>query len=91
MHTHTRAGAGVSLLKKGLRPISQDALQVFDDVAYHEYGMPASEEECDALGVTCQHGNCVVLLQPRPADVRRDDPRRDDAACTCWSVPASSR
>ena len=28
MHTHTRAGAGISLLPKGLRPISQDALQV---------------------------------------------------------------
>ena len=28
MHTHTRAGTGVSVLKKGLRPISQDALAV---------------------------------------------------------------
>ena len=28
MHTHTRAGAGVSVMKKGLRPISQDALHV---------------------------------------------------------------
>ena len=26
LHTHTRAGAGVSLIEKGLRPISQDAL-----------------------------------------------------------------
>ena len=25
MHTHTRAGAGVSVLKQGLRPITQDA------------------------------------------------------------------
>src|SRR5580704_6569419 len=33
MHTHTRAGAGVSLLDNGLRPISQDALQVLDDIA----------------------------------------------------------
>jgi ribulose-5-phosphate 4-epimerase/fuculose-1-phosphate aldolase len=23
--------------------------------------MPTSQEECDALGVTCQHGNSVVL------------------------------
>ena len=29
MHTHTRAGTGVSVLKKGLRPISQDALAVW--------------------------------------------------------------
>ena len=62
MHTHTRAGAGVSLIRRGLRPISQDALLVLDEVAYHDYGLPASAEECDALGVTCQSGNCVVLL-----------------------------
>jgi len=62
MHTHTRAGAGVSMLANGLRPISQDALQVFDDVAYHDYGVPASPEECEALGRTCQKGSHMVLL-----------------------------
>ena len=62
MHTHTRAGAGVSLLRDGLRPISQDAIQILDEVAYHEYGVPASAEECEALGRTCARGNCVVLL-----------------------------
>jgi len=62
MHTHTRAGAGVSLLQDGLRPISQDALQILDDVAYHPYGVPASQEECEALGRTCARGSCVVLL-----------------------------
>jgi ribulose-5-phosphate 4-epimerase/fuculose-1-phosphate aldolase len=61
MHTHTRAGTGISVLKKGLRPISQDVLAVYDELAYHEYGMPASQEECDALGVTCQQGESVVL------------------------------
>jgi ribulose-5-phosphate 4-epimerase/fuculose-1-phosphate aldolase len=61
MHTHTRAGTGVSVLKKGLRPISQDVLAVWDDLVYHEYGMPTSDEECEALGVTCRGGNSVVL------------------------------
>src|SRR5215475_6850816 len=61
MHTHTRAGTGVSVLKQGLRPISQDVLAVYDELAYHEYGMPTSQEECDALGVTCQQGEAVVL------------------------------
>ena len=28
LHTHTRAGAGISLLDHGIRPISQDALHV---------------------------------------------------------------
>ena len=62
LHTHTRAGAGVSLLSDGLRPISQDVLSIYDDVAYHPYGVPASVEECEALGRTCQNGSCVVLL-----------------------------
>jgi ribulose-5-phosphate 4-epimerase/fuculose-1-phosphate aldolase len=62
MHTHTRAGGGVSLMKKGIRPISQDALAVYDDLVYHEYGVPTSQEECDALGVSCQKGDHVVLL-----------------------------
>lgn len=62
MHTHTRAGGGVSLMRKGLRPISQDALQVLDEIVYHEYGVPTTQEECDALGVSCQKGTCVILL-----------------------------
>jgi ribulose-5-phosphate 4-epimerase/fuculose-1-phosphate aldolase len=61
-HTHTRAGAGVSLLQHGLRPISQDAPSILDDVAYHPYGVPATTDECEALGHTCQQGSCVVLL-----------------------------
>jgi ribulose-5-phosphate 4-epimerase/fuculose-1-phosphate aldolase len=62
MHTHTRAGAGVAMAKSGLRPISQDALNVLDEVAYHEYGTPATQAECDALGASCQRGSCLVLL-----------------------------
>ena len=62
MHTHSRAGAGISMIRNGLRPISQDVLIVYDEIAYHEYGMPTTQEECDALGVSCQKGNCVVLL-----------------------------
>ena len=63
MHTHTRAGAGVAMAKSGLRPISQDALNVLDEVAYHEYGTPATQSECDALGVSCQKGSCLILLK----------------------------
>ncbi|MBN8871757.1 MAG: class II aldolase/adducin family protein [Rhodospirillales bacterium] len=62
LHTHTRAGAGLSLIRNGIRPISQDALEVYDDVVYHEYGVPATEEECEALGRSCASGSCVVLL-----------------------------
>jgi ribulose-5-phosphate 4-epimerase/fuculose-1-phosphate aldolase len=62
LHTHTRAGAGVSLIRNGIRPISQDAMHVIDDIVYHEYGVPATVEECEALGKSCATGSCVVLL-----------------------------
>jgi ribulose-5-phosphate 4-epimerase/fuculose-1-phosphate aldolase len=62
LHTHTRAGAGVSLIRNGIRPISQDAMHVIDDIVYHDYGVPATQEECDALGVSCKTGSCVVLM-----------------------------
>ena len=62
LHTHTRAGAGLSLIRNGIRPISQDSMHVIDDVVYHEYGVPATVEECEALGKSCATGSCVVLL-----------------------------
>ncbi len=76
MHTHTRAGTGVSVLKKGIRPISQDALSVYDDLVYHEYGMPTSQEECDALGVFLPGRQLGGAAQSRPAHRRNDDPGR---------------
>ncbi len=62
MHTHTRAGVTLALMPGGLRPISQDAMYVIDDVAYHEFGVPATQDECDALGESCRKGGAVVLL-----------------------------
>ena len=61
MHTHTRAGGGIALIERGIRPISQDALAVYDDVIYHEYGVPSSADECEALGRSCAQGSSVVL------------------------------
>ncbi|MDF0498865.1 class II aldolase/adducin family protein [Bradyrhizobium yuanmingense] len=63
MHTHTRPGTGISVLKRGLRPISQDVLEVYDELAYHEYGSLAAtaHEEGEALGLTCQKGDSIIL------------------------------
>jgi ribulose-5-phosphate 4-epimerase/fuculose-1-phosphate aldolase len=61
MHTHTRAGTGISVLEKGIRPISQDALEVYDELVYHEYASLASHDESDALGACCQKGESVIL------------------------------
>lgn len=61
MHTHTTAGIAVSMTREGLLPASQDALVVFDDLGYHDYGTPASAAECEALGRSCQGVNCIIL------------------------------
>src|SRR5436309_7686588 len=37
IHTHTRAGVGVSAMKCGLLPISQHAMMVQQQVTYHGY------------------------------------------------------
>ena len=61
LHTHTRAGIAISITKQGLLPLSQDAMVVLDDVGYHDYGTPATQAECDALGRSCKNVNCVIL------------------------------
>ncbi len=61
MHTHVRVGAGISVLERGIRPISQDALEVYHELVYHEYGSLGSHNEGDALGVSCQKGECLIL------------------------------
>jgi ribulose-5-phosphate 4-epimerase/fuculose-1-phosphate aldolase len=60
-HTHTPAGSAVSTLKNGLRPISQDALEIYDELGYHPYGDPTDAEECRAFARSCAHPNCVIL------------------------------
>jgi ribulose-5-phosphate 4-epimerase/fuculose-1-phosphate aldolase len=46
IHTHTRAGVAVSAMKCGLLPISQHAMRVQAEVAYHDYeGIALYKEE----------------------------------------------
>ncbi len=50
IHTHTRAGAAVSAMKCGLLPISQHAMMVQADVAYHDYeGIALYREEQERM------------------------------------------
>jgi ribulose-5-phosphate 4-epimerase/fuculose-1-phosphate aldolase len=61
LHTHSIAGSAVSTLKHGLLPISQDALEIYDEIGYHEYDVPGTKEECEALGRSCAIANSIIL------------------------------
>ena len=61
MHTHTRAGVGVSAQKKGLLPISQQSTFVLASLAYHEYeGVAFREDEKPRLQADL--GSCNHLM-----------------------------
>lgn len=61
MHTHTRAGVAVSTLRRGLRPISQDALEIWHELGYHDYNSTSAPGECEALARSCETANAIVL------------------------------
>jgi len=46
LHTHTRAGVGVSAQKRGLLPISQQASTIMSSLSYHDYeGIAVRDDE----------------------------------------------
>ena len=50
MHFHTRDGVAVSALREGLVPLSQNALNICMDVAYHAFeGVVDAEREAESL------------------------------------------
>jgi len=50
IHLHTRDGVAVSALTEGLLPLSQNALTVWGDVAYHDYeGVVAPDRERERI------------------------------------------
>lgn len=62
IHTHTPEGVAVSCQKEGLLPISQTALSVYYDVAYHDYeGIVFDAKEKDRLLPNIGDKNCVLL------------------------------
>ncbi len=62
IHTHTPEGVAVSCQKDGLLPISQSALSVYSDVAYHDYeGIVFDAEEKARLLPNVGNKNCIIL------------------------------
>ncbi|MCX7864264.1 MAG: class II aldolase/adducin family protein, partial [Novosphingobium sp.] len=62
MHFHTRDGVAVSALKEGLLPLSQNALNIWADVGYHDYeGVVSPGEEKARLQADLGSRNMMIL------------------------------
>lgn len=62
LHTHTIAGVAVSIQKDGLMPISQQALTIIHDLAYHDYeGIALDGEEKKRLVAHLGKRNNLIL------------------------------
>jgi ribulose-5-phosphate 4-epimerase/fuculose-1-phosphate aldolase len=62
MHLHTRDGVAVSTLREGLLPLSQNALNVYHDVAYHAFeGVATAEDERERLAADIGGKHLMIL------------------------------
>jgi ribulose-5-phosphate 4-epimerase/fuculose-1-phosphate aldolase len=62
IHLHTLDGAAVSAMTEGLLPLTQTALQLYHDVAYHEYeGVADDLDECQRLQADLGQHNVMIL------------------------------
>ena len=62
LHTHTRAGVGVSAQKQGLLPISQQSTLVLGSLAYHDYeGIAIRDDEKARLQANMGNANFLML------------------------------
>lgn len=62
MHLHTPAGQAVAAQAEGLMPITQTAMLVRDEVAYHEYeGVATDLEERERLVADLGHKGAMIL------------------------------
>ncbi|MEQ8651838.1 MAG: class II aldolase/adducin family protein [Kiloniellales bacterium] len=61
-HSHTRAGVAVSAMKCGLLPLSQQANEIREQIAYHPYDVVTeAEEECRRLAADMGAKNLMIL------------------------------
>jgi ribulose-5-phosphate 4-epimerase/fuculose-1-phosphate aldolase len=64
LHTHTRAGVAVSSMKCGLLPISQHAMMVQQQAAYHDYeGIALGMDERTRMAANLGKKSKVMILR----------------------------
>ena len=64
IHTHTRAGMAVSVLKEGLLPLTQIALSFYGRIGIHEYeGIALDLDERERIIADLGETNCALILR----------------------------
>ena len=62
MHSHSSSGLAVSVLKHGLLPMIQDAMQLYGRVAYHDYaGLSMDTAEREGLAASLGDRKAMIL------------------------------
>lgn len=62
MHTHSRAGLAVSVLRDGLIPMIQDAMPFYKQVAYHDYeGLSVDPSERERLATNLGDKKAMIM------------------------------
>src|SRR6266446_4696006 len=89
LHTHTRAGVAVSAHKCGLLPISQPAMMVQQQVAYHDYEGIALEMDERSRMARDLHN--VQLMSQAAADTAAQQFRRESRPAQQKDWPALLR
>ena len=75
LHTHSRAGVGVSAQKGGLLPVSQQSTIILNSLAYHDYeGIALYAEEKPRLQASLGTANNLILRNHGLLTVGRDIP-----------------
>ena len=88
MHTHEKHVAALSSLRCGLLPMSQTAL-LTGDVAYHKFGPPLTENECDDM--VASMGDKYIMLLENHGVIACKLPRyRWHLGCILLKMPAIS-
>ena len=64
MHTHTRAGMAVSVLKDGLVPLVNDVVPLHDNIAYHDFEGVSTD--------LSESARIVAALGKKPAMILRN-------------------
>jgi ribulose-5-phosphate 4-epimerase/fuculose-1-phosphate aldolase len=89
LHTHSRAGVGVSAQKGGLLPVSQQSTIILNSIAYHDYeGIALYADEKPRLQASLGTANNLILRNHGLLTVGRTIP---EAFLTMYFLESSCR